>query len=75
MKNFLAAQLTGITGNHPACGVFTSIEEKTIKKHKEMAMVISDVSVNGAWILRKSVFGKRCLLFTSSNGNALQMSV
>lgn len=42
----MAAYLTGIIGNHPVCGVFTNIEEKTIKKHKEIAMVISDVSIN-----------------------------
>lgn len=47
-----------------ACRVLTSIEEKTIKKHEEMAMVV----------LGKRVFGKQRLLFTSSNGDALQMS-
>lgn len=51
--------------------MFAIIEEKTVKKPKEMATVISNVSVCVAWILGKRMFGEQWLLFSLSNRDAL----
>lgn len=46
--------LAGVIGNHPACEVSAVIEEKPVRKPKEMAIVISNVRVCVAWILGKT---------------------